>query len=84
MPQPSGHAAASSISAFRHDRARATEGAVSGAITGLVVAAGLALLLVVAVYLMPGAPMGHDDTDGEDDEFEGVEEGGDGLHLRRS
>ena len=72
------------VSAFRHDRARATSGAVPGLITGLLVAAGLVLLLVGAVYLMPGSPTGSDDTDGEDDEFEGVEEGGDGLHLRRS
>ena len=72
------------ISAFRHDRARATSGAVPGMITGLLVAAGLVLLLVGAVYLMPRSPTGSDDTDGEDDEFEGVEEGGDGLHLRRS
>jgi len=68
------------VSAFRHDRARATSGAVHGSITGLLVAAGLVLLLVGAVYLMPRTPAGSDDTDGEDDEFEG----GDGLHLRRS
>jgi hypothetical protein len=72
------------VSAFRHDRARATSGAVPGMITGLLVAAGLVLLLVGAVYLMPRSPKGSDDTEGEDDEFEEVEEGGDGLHLRRS
>lgn len=76
------------ISASRHDQARATEGAVSGAITGLVVAAGLALLLVGAVYLIPRAPTGYDDTDVEADEFEDVEEEGEdhggGLRLRRS
>ena len=72
------------ISAFRHDQARATVGAVSGAITGLVVAAGLVLLLVGAVDLMPRAPTGHDE---EADEFEKGEEdedhGGGGLRLRR-
>jgi hypothetical protein len=75
------------ISAFRHDRARATAGAVSGSITGLVVAAGLILLLVGFVYLIPRAPMGYDDTDVEADEFEGGEEEEDdhgGLRLRRS
>jgi len=73
------------ISAFRHDQARATEGAVSGAITGLVVAAGLVLLLVGFVYLIPRTPMGYD---GEEDEFEDVDEEGEdqggGLRLRRS
>jgi hypothetical protein len=76
------------ISAFRQDRARATEGAVSGAITGLVVAAGLVLLLVGAVYLIPRAPTGYDDTDVEADEFEDVEEEGEdhvgGRRPRRS
>jgi hypothetical protein len=73
------------ISAFRHDQARATAGAVSGTITGLVVAAGLVLLLVGFVYLIPRAPMGYD---GEADEVEGVEadedDGGVGLRPRRS
>jgi len=32
---------------------------------------------------MPRSPAGSDDTDGENDEVEGGEEGGDGLHLRR-
>ena len=61
-------------------------GAVSGAITGLVVAAGLVLLLVGAVYLIPRAPTGYDDDDEEADEFERVEEDeddGGGLRLRR-
>ncbi|HEX8200686.1 MAG TPA: hypothetical protein VF590_09375, partial [Isosphaeraceae bacterium] len=48
------------ISAFRQDQARATAGAVSGTITGLVVAAGLVLLLVGFVYLIPRAPIGSD------------------------
>jgi Calcium binding len=72
------------ISAFRHDRARAIAGAVSGSITGLVVAAGLILLLVGFVYLIPRTPMGYD---GEEDEFEDVDEEGEdqgGLRLRRS
>jgi hypothetical protein len=73
------------ISAFRQDQARATAGAVSGTITGLVVAAGLVLLLVGFVYLIPRAPLGYD---GEADEFEGVEadedDGGVGLRPRRS
>ena len=75
------------ISAFGHDQARATAGTVSGAITGLVIAAGLVLLLVGAVSLIPRAPMGYDDTDEEADEFEKVEEEeddhGGGLRLRR-
>ena len=71
------------ISAFRHDQARATVGAVSGAITGLVVAAGLSCS---SWCRGPDAeaPMGHDE---EADEFEKVEEdedhGGGGLRLRR-
>ena len=60
------------VSAFGLDRARATAGAFSGAITGLAVAAGLVLLLVGAVCLIPRAPLGYDDTDGDDDEFEEV------------
>ena len=72
------------ISAFRHDQARATAGAVSGAITGLVAAAGLLLLLIGAVYLIPRTPMGYDE---EDEVFEKVEEEdedhGGGLRLRR-
>ena len=75
------------ISAFGHDQARATAGTVSGAITGLVIAAGLVLLLVGAVSLIPRAPMGYDDTDEEADEFEKVKEENDdhggGLRLRR-
>jgi hypothetical protein len=50
----------------------------------LVVAAGLVLLLVGAVDLMPRAPMGRDE---EADEFERGEEdedhGSEGLRLRR-
>ena len=72
------------ISAFRHDQARATAGAVSGAITGLVAAAVLLLLLIGAVYLIPRTPMGDDE---EDEVFEKVEEEdedhGGGLRLRR-
>jgi hypothetical protein len=71
------------ISAFRQDRALATAGAIFGAIIGLIVAAGLVLLLVGAVYLTRRAPMG---DDGEADECEKVEEEGDdpgGLHLRQ-
>ena len=72
------------ISAFRHDQARATAGAVSGAITGLVAAAVLLLLLIGAVYLIPRTPMGYDE---EDEVFEKVEEEdedhGGGLRLRR-
>ena len=75
------------ISAFRHDQARATAGAVSGAITGLVAAAVLLLLLIGAVYLIPRSPMGDDE---EDEVFEKVEEveeededHGGGLRLRR-
>ena len=71
------------ISAFRHDQARATAGAVSGAITGLV-AAVLLLLLIGAVYLIPRTPMGYDE---EDEVFEKVEEEdedhGGGLRQRR-
>jgi hypothetical protein len=73
------------ISAFRQDRARATAGAVSGTTIGLVVAAGLVLLLAGFVYLIPRASMGYD---GAVDEFEGVEEdddvGGVGLRPRRA
>src|SRR5208337_3794936 len=72
------------ISAFRHDQARATAGAVSGATTGLVAAAVLLLLLIGAVYLIPRTPMGYDE---EDEVFEKVEEEdedhGGGLRLRR-
>jgi hypothetical protein len=72
------------ISAFRHDQARATAGAISGAITGLVAAAVLLLLLIGAVYLISRTPMGYD---AEDEVFEKVEEEdedhGGGLRLRR-
>lgn len=62
------------ISAFRHDQARATAGAVSGAITGLAVAAGLILLLVGASHLIQKAAIGHDDDESEEaDESDGVE-----------
>jgi len=71
------------VSAFRHGQARAASGASSGAILGLVVAAGLVLLLVGAVSRMPGRPIGHD-IDDEDDEFEGAERPGGGLRLGRS
>jgi len=72
------------ITAFRHDRVGATAGAVSGTITGLVAAAGLILLLVGFVYLIPRTPKG---CDGEEAEFEEVEEEEDGhgaLRLGRS
>jgi hypothetical protein len=76
------------VSAFGLDRARATAGAFSGAITGLAVAAGLFLILVGAVCLIPRAPLGYDDSDGEVDEFEEVAEEGEdhggGLHSSRS
>ncbi len=80
------------ISAFRHDRARATSGAVPGLITGLLVAVGLVLILAGAVYLMPRAPTGYDETDEEADEFEDeeqdeddpVDDGGGGLQPRRT
>jgi hypothetical protein len=74
-------------SAFRHDQARATAGAITGAVIGLLAATGLLLLLVGVVYLTPGREREYDKTDEEDDEFEDFEEededhDGD-LRLRR-
>ena len=74
-------------SAFRQDRARATAGAISGAIIGLLAAAGLVAILVGVVYLTTGTEGGHDESDEEDVELEdseGEAEDQDGnLRLRR-
>ncbi len=71
------------ISAFRHDQARATAGAVFGAIIGLVVAAGLVLLLIGTVYLFPKTPMEFDEEHEVFEKGEEDEDHGGGLRLRR-
>jgi hypothetical protein len=71
------------VSAFRHGQTHATAGVVSGAITGLIVFAGLVLLLIGTRYLLPRAPIRYDETDEVEKVGEEDEDHGGGLRLRR-
>ena len=72
------------LAAYRQGEDRAIRGAISGVIPGLVVGAGLLLILIVALLAMPTVPRRDEGLDDFEDEEEDNGYGGGGLRVRRS